>query len=209
MPDTNTVYYTFSTMAQVLAAIIAVTAVFVFAKSGEYRTKMQREMGNVVKAFDELIDLKGTWSTELKCYLDQALREATYLRERGIKKRKGTLRNWKDQATRSQREGVVAEMKDIFDGHSARTILGGRMQEACRLGLENHRLNRHMLSKFTFTTVAGLGLIFIDLCLLMLTSESTLCQFREFAFFLMVFVVLVAGAFFAWVGYFVSNTIRE
>ncbi|MCR1794894.1 hypothetical protein [Leptospira sp. id769339] len=141
--DHNTLFYTFSTMAQVLAAILAVTAVFVFAKSSEFRVKMQREMGNVVKVLDSFPQFE----------------------------------EWRIQATKAERHGVIPEMKSIFGDRFKGPDLGPEIKEACKYGLFNSNLNDHIFMRFAKQAYCGLLLIGLLLVAISFTSETNVIAF--------------------------------
>ncbi len=183
MQDT-TLFYLYSTMAQVLAAVIAVTAVFVFAKSNEYRGKMQREMSNVLNVYDRLLDRNP--------------------KNEDIKERKTRI-------TRVERHGVLIEMNDIFAAteehvrsHSPEEAKN--VVEACLNGQSNFGYNADLFEEFAWLVCVALALMILDLAAILLTSWLVAHQFACWSGALTVFAAL---CFFAWLGNFILRTTKE
>lgn len=188
--DSNTFYYFFSTMAQVLAAIMAVTAIFVFQKSDEYKKKMQREMSNVA-------DLISNLGKPIPLPLIE----------------------WMSQAAKAERHGVVIEMRDIFSEFPniikdyCETNVAAKykplprfhadLNEYCSRGVFNAKRHRSFLIQFTVLICCGFILILADMIGLMLTQTLTTSTWILPTFGGLMGVFLLAMAL------FVILTIRE
>jgi len=186
MQDTaSSLFYLFSTMAQVLAAVVAVTAVFVFAKSKEYRGKMQREMGNVLNVYDRLL--------------------ARDPENEDIKERKTRI-------TKAERHGVFIEMKDIFAAteehvrsHSPEEAK--KVVEACLNGKSNFGYNADLFKEFAWLVCVALALMILDLAGIFLTTW--LVAHQPAACWSGALTVFVALCFFVWLAIFILRTTKE
>lgn len=191
--DVNSYFYTFSTMAQVLGAVIAITAVFVFAKGSDYKSKMQREMGNVVRGFDALIQGAKATRGGKPLHPPESVR---------------AFEDWRRQATSAERHGVYTEMRVIFAEHSQRS-LGSDIRAACDNGLKNATLNARMVQKFRRVFNYGILLIGMDFLLLGLTSGCLIGEYRMPAFVGLMVMIIAACGFLFLTARLVHSTVDE
>lgn len=191
--DANTLYYTFSTMAQVLAAILAVSVVFVFAKSGEYRAKMQREMTDVKRLYQTL--------------LNYAVPEINAFH-----------RNIEEAAN----HGIMVQMKDVFVGTlnnlekflpkaslepHARAQITNLAKEYSANGQANYEYNALLFKQYASLIVFGLVLILLDLFGLALTPWLYhRCPAQYLALWS---VLLLTSVFFLLLARFIFSTTKE
>lgn len=196
--ELNAYFYTFSTIPQVLAAILAVTAFFLQEKLRDLRTNMQREVANIERV----------WNGVTKKFTGSP---------------KGTeiqMEVWHHQLRTSERHGILSEMKAIFDDFPQHIATGAAKMyfpassrsikdvgKAAENGLANLHRIREMTKRFHQLIWRCVYLIAINLGLLAFTNKTTIEYCPPLSVGLLIGMVLLSIWFIFATGDFIRDII--
>ncbi|KAB2928086.1 MAG: hypothetical protein F9K24_22220 [Leptonema illini] len=197
MDDTNTYFYTFSTIAQVAAAVIAVTAIFLQDRLRDLRTNMQREIANIERIWDGVT-----------------------FRFTGIPKPDARQMNrWHRQLRQAERHGVLSEMKSIFDDFpdNVRGEIGKRyftegsdeidtVDAASANGIENYKQIHFVTKRFRRLVWMCVFLIITNLVFLGLTSSHVIDFCPPLSFSILIGTIIASVWFLFAIGRFILDT---
>lgn len=197
MDDLNTYFYTFSTIAQVAAAVIAVTAIFLQDRLRDLRTNMQREIANLERIWDGVA-----------------------FRFTGIPKPDAKQMNrWHRQLRQAERHGVLSEMKSIFDDFpdNVRGDIGKRyftegsdeidtVDSASANGIKTFAQIQYVTKRFRRLVWMCVYLIVANLVLLGLTNSLAVHYYPPLSFSVLIGTVIAAVLFLLATGRFILDT---